>query len=222
MLLTHKSNIFGKRSYIKKTEADNIKKQICALYNNGGDWRALATTLGVKTTTSYRWVNGQNVVEKQRGGSRTGKITNEHRDFMEKCVEENSRITLKQMKDKLLQTHQIDVSTECVRKNLNGMLFTLKNIHREPENANNAINKNKRCRYVEELLTYQSENKPIIYMDETNFNLFISRTKGRSKKGSRCRYIAAGCRGASRSLAAPRLTRFSSLSLCLLAFFLIS
>ena len=184
-------------SYIKKTEADNIKKQICALYNNGGEWRALAETLGVKTTTAYRWVNKQNVVEKQRGGSRMVKIKNEHRHFMEECVEENARITLKELKDKLMQIHQVDVSTECVRRHLNEMLFTLKDIRREPENANNETNKKKRFRYVEQLLAYQSQNKPIVYMDETNFNLFISRTKGRSKQGSRCRYIAAGCRGAN-------------------------
>lgn len=183
--------------YIKKTEADNIKKQICALYNEGADWRTLAKTLGVKTTTAYRWVNGQNVAEKQRGGNRRRKITNDHRHFMEQCVEENTRITLKQMKEKLMQTYQIEVSVECVRKHLDGMLFTLKDIRREPENANNEINKRKRCLYVEQLIAHQSENRPIIYMDETNFNLFISRTKGRSVKGSRCTYIAAGCRGAN-------------------------
>lgn len=149
--------------YIKKREADNIKKQICALYNNGGDWRALAKTLGVKTTTSYRWVNGQNVAEKQRGGNRRSKITNEHRNFIEQCVEQNTRITLKQMKEKLMQTYQIAVSVECVRKHLDGMLFTLKNIRREPENANNEINKRKRRQYVEQLIAYQSENRPIIY-----------------------------------------------------------
>lgn len=183
--------------YIKKREADNIKKQICALYNNGGDWRALAKALEVKTTTSYRWVNGQNVPEKQRGGNRRSKITNEHRDFMVQCVEKNTRITLNQMKEKLMSTYQLDVSVECVRKHLDGMLFTLKNTRREPENANNEINKRKRRQYIEQLIAYQSENIPIIYMDETNFNLFISRTKGRSRKGSRCSYIAAGSRGSN-------------------------
>lgn len=38
---------------------------------------------------------------------------------------------------------------------------------------------------------------PILYMDETNFNLFISRTCGRSRKGSRCSTVAAGSRGAN-------------------------
>ena len=32
-------------------------------------------------------------------------------------------------------------------------------------------------------------------MDETNFNLYISRRQGRSKKGTRCTNIAAGTRG---------------------------
>lgn len=35
-------------AYIKKIEADNIKKQIQAMYNKNEDWRALSNTLGVK------------------------------------------------------------------------------------------------------------------------------------------------------------------------------
>ena len=69
-------------------------------------------------------------------------------------------------------------------------MLTLKDIRKEPEKANREENKTKRSDYAKQLLEYQAENIPIIYMDETNFNLFISRRKGRSKKGSRCTYIA--------------------------------
>ena len=34
-------------------------------------------------------------------------------------------------------------------------------------------------------------------MDETNFNLYISRTKGRSKKGTRGTHITAGSQGSN-------------------------
>ena len=36
-----------------------------------------------------------------------------------------------------------------------------------------------------------------LYMDETNFNLFISRKKGRSKRGNRSIGIAAGNKGSN-------------------------
>lgn len=181
--------------YIKKIEADNVKKQICALYNNDGDWRALANTLGVKTSTAYRWVKNQTENEKPRGGKRRTKIGDHHRIIIEQYVEENSRITLKQLTEKLLQDHQIVVSKECVRKHLDGLMFTLKDVRREPERANSVENKTKRAEYTRHLLNYQGDNMPVVYMDETNFNLFISRTKGRSKKGKRCTHIAAGSKG---------------------------
>lgn len=183
--------------YIKKIDAENVKKQICALYNNNEDWRALAKTLGVKKSTAYRWVKNQSEIEKQRGGKRKTKITNEHHVFMEQCIEENPKITLKQLKEKFQHDHQISVSTECVRKHLDGLMYTLKDIRREPERANSEDNKIRRREYAQQLLEYQADNIPVIYIDETNFNLFISRKKGRTKKGTRCTYISAGSRGSN-------------------------
>lgn len=184
-------------SYIKKEEAEKNKIQICAVYNNNGDWRGLANTLGVTRSTAYRWVKNQNEIPRQRGGRRRVKITEEHRELMVQYIEENPRLTLKELKNKFQENHQVIVSTECLRQHLDGLLFTLKDIRREPEKMNSDVNKRKRYEYVLHLLNYQAENIPIIYMDETNFNLFISRTKGRSKKGNRCSYIAAGTRGAN-------------------------
>jgi transposase len=174
-----------------------LKKQILALYNNNEDWRAVARTLGVKKATAYRWIKYQTEAEKQRGGRRRTKISDEHRVLMEQYIEENPRITLKQLTEKFQQDHQLLVSKECVRKHLDGLMFTLKDIRREPERANSDDNKTKRCEYVRKLLEYQADSIPIVYMDETNFNLFISRTKGRSKKGTRCINIAAGSRGSN-------------------------
>ena len=139
------------------------------------DWRALAKTLGVKKSTAYRWVkNHQNQIpKKQRGGKRETKITNQHRVFMEQYIEENPRITLVQLREKFQNNHQIIVSTECLRTHLDGLLYTLKDIRKEPERANIESNKIKRRDYVRKLLEYQSNNVPILYMDETNFNLYI-------------------------------------------------
>lgn len=183
--------------YIKKKEADNIRRQICAVYNDNGDWRGLANTLHVKKSTVYRWVKIQDQMERQRGGKRRQIIREEHHDLMVQYIEENPKLTLKQLKQKFEENHQVVVSTECLRKHLDGLLYTLKDIRREPERTNSEENKMRRRDYVQQLLNYQGDNIPIIYLDETNFNLFISRRQGRSKKGTRCRYISAGSRGAN-------------------------
>lgn len=183
--------------YLKKNAAANLRTQICALYNANGDWRNLANVLQVPKRTAYRWVNNQEQPEKQRGGKRRAKITDEHRQFMERSVEENPKITLKGLSEKIREDFALNVSNECVRQHLNGLMFTLKTARREPENANSIQTKTSRSIYVENLLDLQAQNIPIIYMDETNFNLFISRTQGRSKKGTRCTTVSAGCRGSN-------------------------
>lgn len=183
--------------YIKKVDAVNPKIQICAVYNSNGDWRNLANVLGVSKRTAYRWVKNQDVPEKQHGGKRRVKITDEHRRFFENEIERNPKITLQQLKEKILQSYEINVTKECIRQHLDGLMYTIKQVHREPERANSIDNKTKRLEYVRTLLNLQAENLPIIYLDETNFNMFISRTQGRSKKGSRCTFVAAGSRGAN-------------------------
>ena len=51
--------------------------------------------------------------------------------------------------------------------------------------------------FVQTLLNYQSTGKPILFMDEMNFNLHISRRDGRSLKGRRCNVVSAGTQGAN-------------------------
>ena len=66
-----------------------------------------------------------------------------------------------------------------------------------PERANSIENKNKRSLFCSKLLNYQSTGKPILFVDETNFNLHISRKDGRSLKGRRCNVVSAGTQGAN-------------------------
>ena len=45
------------------------------------------------------------------------------------------------------------------------------------------------------LLDYQGQNLPILFMNETNFNIHISRSASRSVRGTRCTVAAAGSKG---------------------------
>ena len=44
-------------AYLKKREAMDKRSRVLAAYNAGGDWRKIASELGVKLSTSYRWIN---------------------------------------------------------------------------------------------------------------------------------------------------------------------
>ena len=65
------------------------------------------------------------------------------------------------------------------------MCFTLKNVREEPTAMNSLQNKEKRREFCQQLQIAKTSDNFIIYVDETNFNIHTSRTKGWSKKGKR-------------------------------------
>ena len=104
---------------------------------------------------------------------------------------------MKQLADGIREKFGLHVSSECIRLQLDNMLYTLKSVRYEPEAADTVANKEKRKKFASDLLYYQSLNLPILFMDETNFNLHVSRSEGRSLRGKRCTTVAAGSRGAN-------------------------
>ena len=182
--------------YLKKNQAKEKRKQLVASYESNGDWRSLAVDLGVSKFTAYRWVREGDKTDK-RGGSRYQKVHEEHKKWLAAQIESNPRITLEELREGLFQNLGLKLSTQGIRIHLDAMLYTLKAIRYEPERANLSDNKVKRKQFVETLLGFQSENQPVVYMDETNFNIHISRSQGRSLSGSRCSVVAAGSKGAN-------------------------
>ena len=92
----------------------------------------------------------------------------------------NPRTTLAGIRCGLEAEFGIQLGSTTVRRQLDNMLYTLKNVRFEPERANCEENKLKRKLFVEELLRIQSSGMPMVYMDETNFNLHISHTQGKN------------------------------------------
>lgn len=180
-----------------KAEEKQAKKvQIVAVHESDGDWRTKAKELNVAVSTAYRWVN-EGVEKDNRGGRQYNKVEQHHRDHMVTLIEENPKITLSEIRSSLSQTFQLSICNQTVSNHLDSLLYSLKAVRFEPERANTAQNKLKRKAFVESLLQIQSLNQPIVFMDETNFNIHISRRQGRSKVGKRCTTVAAGSKGAN-------------------------
>ncbi|EEY56381.1 uncharacterized protein PITG_09902 [Phytophthora infestans T30-4] len=79
--------------------------------------------------------------------------------------------------------HVMTPTSRC--RHVNAVCFTLKQMHKEPQYMNTMTNKQKRRTYLAELQEYQAMGKVILYMDEANFNLWSTRTRGRSLRGRR-------------------------------------
>jgi len=174
-----------------------VRSRIIEIFNSGGDWKSAAAHNGVKYKTAYRWVRSGNPEQQQRGGLRESrrKISNVHVDAMITWIEEDCTITLKSIKERLYQDFDVTFSLQCLSEHLNAQLFTYKCVHVQPISANSDNNKQKRKEFVEQLLNYQSEEKIIVYMDETNVNLFCKRSYGRAIRGNRARRMDGNCRG---------------------------
>ncbi|KAF7688372.1 hypothetical protein CDIK_2941 [Cucumispora dikerogammari] len=77
------------------------------------------------------------------------------------------------------------------------MAYTIESIRFEPENARIPKNKEKRKVFAEKLFDYQGLNMPIVYMDETNLNIHISKSEGEFARGTRCSTVAAKTKDAN-------------------------
>ena len=156
----------------------------------------MAKELNVPKTSAYRWIKEVVKVD-GRGGSYNQKIITEHKKVMCSFIENNPRITLAQIVEKLHLKYALTISKTTVFRHLDMSVYTLKSVRYEPERANTHENKEKRKVFVQTLLDYRGQNLPILFMDETNFNIHISRSKCRSVRGTPCTVAAAASKGAN-------------------------
>lgn len=172
-----------RQRYGKYTDRDRQRIVTCA--NRGDDWVALAASLGVKYKTAFHWVRSGRDVMLAKGGKKPKIMTEDEIDLIISWIEEKCDYTMKQIKEKILQTFEKNVSVSTIGNYLEGRLFTVKQVHKEPLTMNSEEKKIIRAEYVRALNIFIQQGKQIVWMDETNFNLFCRRTRGRARAGVR-------------------------------------
>ena len=182
------------RSTENRDNRRSAKAWILEVYEMDGNRKALAENLSILKTTLYRWISKGNQPD-SRGGPRNCKVKQVHLDFIQALVDENPRITLKVISERIEAQFGFKLSKSTVVKHLYMMTYMLKAVRFVPKRANSIENKNKRS-FCSKLLNYQSTGKPILFMDETNFNLHIPRRDGPSLKGRWCNVVSASTQGA--------------------------
>lgn len=81
---------------------------------------------------------------------------------------------------------------------LQDFCYTLKDLRKLPY-GRNSIEKKKRCSYVTLFRTIKTQYN-FVFIDESNFNLWTTRGKGRSQKGDRACYTVPNSKGRQVSL----------------------
>ena len=165
-----------------------MKQRLIQAYNSGEDYLVAAGTLGIKEQTArsiiLRHRNGQ-PIEDQRGGRRdeTVKLSEEVMALLVEMVEQQADITLKSIKEQLANREPpILLSVSSIARGLDRQLITMKKLRPCPEQRNTPRIKQDRAAYAAWYLQNQ-QNSTLIYVDETCFNLFTSRTRGRGARG---------------------------------------
>lgn len=161
-----------------------LRKRLVDKYQAGEDYMVLARELGIKKDTAYRIVKGNRQGESRRGkarGQQVGKLNDVMKTFICQCVDNQPTITLKEICQKLSDDHDMRVSDSTVSRVLSGFLYTLKKVENVPEARNSIVNKQKRGNYAQWFRDHADET--FIFYDESGFDLWQSRTRGRAKVG---------------------------------------
>ena len=172
------------------------RQRIIAAHEDEKDWKVLARTLGINLRTAYHWLENKQETPKKRGRA-TSKKTEEAVELLVKCVEDDPAITLAQLQIKLTTEIDLNVSLNTIKNWLDCKLFSLKDLRPCIQNINREENKKKRSAYIEKLFRARSEGRTIVWIDETNFNLYCRRREGRSRIGSRASIVLPASKGAN-------------------------
>jgi len=172
------------------------------------DLREAAALLGIKYKTAWTISNSYKkdfkIVKSAKGGSTVTVLKPEILSQIEDLVSIDPEITLRQIKDKLIENHPgFIISLSSINLALEKLIITIKKSHRELEK----VNEEHYIKLRQEFAIWFNERFPnefdeAIFVDESPFNLHLKRQQARSKKGTRANIRIPTVRGRSVSLIA--------------------
>lgn len=177
--------------------ADETRKRIIQSFERGEDWQNVALLNGVKVATAYKWLRADEIRYSplSRGGRRSTLLNEEQIDEMLEWLVDEPSLTLDNLRLRVKAYFDKNISITTISRYLDGRCITLKKLRYLPEGMNSTSNKQFRKQFVLQLMECFQQNRTICWIDETNFNLFCTRTCGRSMKGTRARMLVTNCRG---------------------------
>ncbi|GMF36567.1 unnamed protein product [Phytophthora fragariaefolia] len=203
----------------RQHERAAAKARVVRAYKDGEDWREVAAHNDVPYSTARRAVLNADGDPKTHGGVRGArvKMTVEVMGKLEEYLDEDCRHTCELMRDRLRSDLDVTVSTSSVHRALQGMVYSLKKLRIEKITMNNTVNKDKRKEFVEKLEKHMSRGDMVVFQEETDFNMYLSRNEGYLRVGERATVALTSSQGAYlhvqggvSSVSWPPQTRLSS------------
>ena len=115
---------------MRKQQAVIVKSELRAIHSNSGDWKLYAAQNGISRATAYRCINSEISGFLLKGGSRKTAIDEAKSRFIEQLIEKlsNPRLSLKALTEWLNSQWSTNTSSETVRRHLDGLMYTLKQV----------------------------------------------------------------------------------------------
>ena len=89
------------------------------------------------------------------------------------AIEKNPVLTLKDLAE-IVHNEFNDVCINTIKNMLDTKLFTMKNTRNQINNMNLPANKVKKSAYIQTLYDHRSQGRMMIFIDETNFNIYTA------------------------------------------------
>jgi len=174
------------RRYSKISVTD--RQRLVRAYEDDRDYISLADHLDIKRQTARSIIQKyrrEGIIEPSPKGGRTyAKMDDEMRQAITSYVDEKSTITLKEIKERLTHDYPMkpQVSIQTIANTLDGALYTIKRLESVPLQWNSPDIKLSRKLFME-WMTDVGMQLHLLYLDETGFNIWTARTRGRSRRG---------------------------------------
>lgn len=179
------------------------KQRIVDAFERDEDYVQVAEILGVSQAAAYGIVRRYQVtgnLERPRGGRReaVAKMDEDMAASLVEIVQDFPAYTLGQINAELQRRlpDKPHVSRTTVVTALDGQLIRTKKLEDAPIERNSPRTKTARRNYANWMLN-DGVNQQLIFIDESGFNLFTRRTRGRAVVGQRAVRQVAGSRGRS-------------------------
>lgn len=185
----------------RRSISETDKKRIVNAYlDPRKDYVEVAQSLQIGRSTAWsivrRYQREGAVVVRQRGGQKPRKYDAEMLTSLLCIVEEYPAYTLQQLNHEmqLRLPNKPHVSISTLHRMLDAQMITLKKIENIPAERNSDPLKEVRKEHAQWLFDV-GDHRELIYVDESGYNLWISRTRARAPRGQRAVRIVGGRTG---------------------------
>ena len=189
--------------------SDEDKLRLIRAFRNLEDYQLLADQLGIKRGTARQIIaramrreDPENFDGRRRGGAHHIKVDDEMREAISTIIGENPAATLININAELRRRlpAKPHISDTYMSKVCRGLFFTLKKLEVCPADRNREDVKEQRRHYATWFLEVAVFSPRVIYIDESGYNVWTQRTRGRAHVGSRAVRTINGQRGENLTL----------------------